>query len=834
MKKYSIWLLALAASLAGACGTDEVDEGTLALNASSVSANKRGMTYEGGDVTFDVTSNVYWVINLDEDADWLTVTPRGAYGNQTVKITAAENPGSRRSTTLRFDSRDGVTAQIEVTQGSSDELIYYIRTGAGASAVASPVAVSSHTAWEPDGVGASAAGFSGVNAFVSANSPSSGYEGASGGNNIVLELPAEPTEGAAAVVPSFSVRDVATRDDLYFRLKMGVLAPDGGLTPDKFRMLVGNGGDELVALQYEVTDGEGPWKEVVAKFWIGEDNPMLDFKVEAPAGGYRIDDFRLYEGNIGEGQEIAFQVGGDDGKQVGYVYFEDDFSWVTDVYGGTDYVGTYPTPLTAETYWNSITAASHGQEAYNALVGSGWKTDDNKLKERVYLRLGYVKMGRGSNAAGCGGGLVSPTLDIRRNRAADLKVTFKCCIYVAANGTWDPSTMQVRVIGPGTINDDASTEKVLVMQTETPVQWEEKTLIVYGATSATQLVFESVEETRANRWFLDDVRIVKAGPDDKPSVELIPLEAPAVTFDQEAVTESSVKFTWTKVEAAAEYEYSYTCLNCGEVVASRSGKTAEQSVEFTGLIAGSSARLTVRALPTEGDKVYKESPWSDPVEGSVQSATSEDSHPDGYIFFEDDFSWVTAVYKGSDYISGWPGNSAETNWTGVTAAAYGEEAYKTFVDSGWTLGDNTLKQRTYLRIGYVKMGRGSNAGGSGGSLMTPALEIDEGCSASLKVTFDCCIFLGTKSVWDPTTMQVRIVGPGTIGDDKVSVQTFEMSNSDEMLAIWQSGLPDKNPWETKQFVVSGATSATRIIFESVEETVANRWFLDNVKIEKVK
>ena len=91
-------------------------------------------------------------------------------------------------------------------------------------------------------------------------------------------------------------------------------------------------------------------------------------------------------------------------------------------------------------------------------------------------------MGRGSNAAGCGGGLVSPTLDIRKNRAADLKVTFKCCIYVAANGTWDPSTMQVRVIGPGTVNDGVSTEKVLVMQTETPVQWEEKTLIVYGAT----------------------------------------------------------------------------------------------------------------------------------------------------------------------------------------------------------------------------------------------------------------------------------------------------------------------------------------------------------------
>jgi len=62
------------------------------------------------------------------------------------------------------------------------------------------------------------------------------------------------------VTPSFSVRDVATRDDSYFRLKMGVLAPGGELTPDRFRVLVGNGGDELIALQYEVIDAQATGK----------------------------------------------------------------------------------------------------------------------------------------------------------------------------------------------------------------------------------------------------------------------------------------------------------------------------------------------------------------------------------------------------------------------------------------------------------------------------------------------------------------------------------------------------------------------------------------------
>ena len=190
MKKYGLWLPVLAALFAGACSTDETREGTLALNA-----NKRGMTYEGGDVTFEVMSNVYWVINLDEQTDWLTVTPRAAYGNQTVKVTAALNAGARRSATLHFDSLDGVTAQIEVTQGAYDELIRYVRTGAGNSAVAEPVAVGGYAAWEADGVGTTAVGFSGVNAFVSADSPSSGYDGASGGNNVLLDVPAAPEAG---------------------------------------------------------------------------------------------------------------------------------------------------------------------------------------------------------------------------------------------------------------------------------------------------------------------------------------------------------------------------------------------------------------------------------------------------------------------------------------------------------------------------------------------------------------------------------------------------------------------------------------------------------------
>lgn len=190
---------------------------------------------------------------------------------------------------------------------------------------------------------------------------------------------------------------------------------------------------------------------------------------------------------------------------------------MTDAFGGSDYIGTWPTPLTKEQYWNGITAAAFGDEVYNTLINSGWVTDDNKLKERVYMRVGYIKMGRGSNAAGCGGGLVTPTLGIKHNCASNVKVSFDCCIYVSGGGSWDPSTMQVRVIGPGTINDE------------------------------------------------------------QPPVEPIPLDVPEVAYDQEGSTASSVRFSWQAVENAARYEYTYTCLNCGEVIESRSGETASSN-----------------------------------------------------------------------------------------------------------------------------------------------------------------------------------------------------------------------------------------------------------------
>ena len=180
----------------------------------------------------------------------------------------------------------------------------------------------------------------------------------------------------------------------------------GAVEKESLKLQISNDGEEFVDLSYECEPAT-TWTEAVAKFYIPEPDVMY-LRIVAPEG-YWIDDLRVQEGNEGEGQEVVYSVGGDDGREFGYVYFQDDFSWVTEDYKGTDYIAGWPSN-TAETYWNGVTAATHGQTAYDALIASGWTTDDNKLKERVYLRIGYLKMGRAANVAGCGGGVVSPAL----------------------------------------------------------------------------------------------------------------------------------------------------------------------------------------------------------------------------------------------------------------------------------------------------------------------------------------------------------------------------------------------------------------------------------------
>lgn len=843
MKKlYRILLLAGWLFATPACSDSEVDRADiLSLSQTAVSINKQGLTYEGGTVTFEVTSNVYWIIHTDDDADWLSVSPRAAQGSRTVTIEAQANAGARRTTTLRFESRDGMTAEIEVSQGSGSETIYYLKTGAGSQPTVEEIAVGDFSAWDTEGVGVQELRITGQNAFVSAYEASAGYDGATGWNNILLR---KSDDTAADEECSAAIENIRTQGGSSFRLKFGVRMPEKG-TADSFRVKLGNE-NEYVALPCTFDAAPGEWVEAQSIFYLEAATEQLNLRFESSASGWRIDDIRLYEGTPGEGDEIAFSVGGDDGQEIGFVYFEDDFSWVTEaLFGGTDYIGLWPN-ASGETGWSTVTVATKGQEAYDTLVESGWTLGDNPLKLRTYLRSGYVKFGRAANAAGAGGSLKTPQLPIRKNCAVTIRVSFDCCDFFSTGGKFDAAAaMQVRIDGDGTI-DDGTTSRTFQLSTTSAMQaiwlsgdpaknpWEHKEFIIRGATASTRIIFESVEETAVNRWFLDNVRIEKVNPDATSQVDPIQLDVPAPHADEQAATETSVRFAWPAVANAAAYEYASVCIYCGQEDPSRSGTVEGTAIEFTELEPGTSVRIRVRALPAADDPTFSTSEWSAYATAATYVEITDPEPTETYeTIFEDDFSWITEAFGGTDYIGGFPDATGENWWNNITPTKVDEATYQTLVNSGWTLGDNALKQRTYMRVGYVKMGRGKNNAGAGGSLMTPTMPIAEGTQATLRVAFDCCVYVSKAISFDPGKMQVRIKGDGMIeGSESGTVLELPMSTSEETAAIWGSADPARSPWERKEIVVNGATASTQIIFESVEETAANRWFLDNVKVER--
>ena len=780
---------------AAACSETEVDEtADLSLDRTTLSANKRGLTYEGGEVRFEVESNVYWVIEVDESVDWLTLSPRAAYGSQTVTVSVDPNEGDSRRIVLHFDSYDGVTAEIEIVQASASELIRYAVTGFGDGKVAEPVAIAEYDAMDWTGVGVASTLASGTECRVAVPPVESSYEGASGGNAVQF--------GKAEELPAaFVAGPIDQKGDSYFVCRFGVWNPAGAVEKESLKLQISNDGEEFVDLSYECEPAT-TWTEAVAKFYIPEPDVMY-LRIVAPEG-YWIDDLHVQEGNEGEGQEVVYSVGGDDGREFGYVYFQDDFSWVTEDYKGTDYIAGWPSN-TAETYWNGVTAATHGQTAYDALIASGWTTDDNKLKERVYLRIGYLKMGRAANVAGCGGGVVSPALPIKKNCAATVKVSFDCCACFSTGGTWDPTTtMQVRLIGDGTINDDVATEKIFQMSTSSAVEaiwksglpdknpWERKEFIVRGATASTQIVFESVAETTANRWFFDNVKVEKVKSDAQIDPELVPLAVPVPEADEAAATETSLKFRWEVVEHAAAYEYVYVCTYCGEEVASRSGTTTDPFVEFTELERGTACRVRVRALPAEGDTNYCESEWSEYASAETKrpDAGVADSHPEGYEFFRDDLSWVTyALFGQADFVGTYPGNPAGVSF--ANARKLSAAAAEALDASGWT-----EVAKAYLYEGCIKLGTASAVG----SVSSPAMsQIDAGATANAMVTLGATAFLGTNDLYDDDLVSLSIEGGGSFFDGATS-REFRLGS-------W-------NDWVRHSFPVRGITSETKFVFAS--------------------
>lgn len=532
MKKHTLFRLfaALAASTALAWGsacTDDPDttpQARLDVSTTSISVTKRGVDRNGNDAYIRINSNVYWTASYPEDdRSWLTLSAlAGDPGTTTLTLSFTPNEeAAERRSTIHLETYDGTGCDIAVVQRGTGEVIVLMNDGFdGEYNEGTPIAryIPSST----EGIDAERITYDGTQAFISMENPSYGYEGASGGNNILLK----GADAALVVTGVDAVRDQK------FDLSFGIHAAEA-FTTDDLALEISRDNERWADVPYTLSQAAeqssvraqvAGWQMALASFRIEE--PVEEFFIRLRAVAdrdLRIDDLAVEEGTDA-GQLIPFP--GDDpgpGPEPGKVYLEENFDWITADWGGSDYFDGNKS--TTEMAVTGKLSAEH-----QAVWDSHGFTS---VSGKAYCRIGYIKIGTTSVA----GDIVTPRL-AEVPAGSDLTLTFKAVSY---NATETDNTLRVNILGAG----EADVKLLTVENASYPdgastweerANWREYTVRITGADAQTQIQLQAASAAKC-RFFFDDFLIAGAG-EPVQAVEGLPVEW---SFSSTAPDEGLVK-----------------------------------------------------------------------------------------------------------------------------------------------------------------------------------------------------------------------------------------------------------------------------------------------------
>ncbi len=279
-----------------------------------VSVKSLNFSMEEGSKTVDITSNASW--KVENDADWVTVTPESGNGNATLTVAVSMNDtGDVRTAYIKVialhkDYGNWETKKITVSQSGNsnvtvDEVLLYSDNFDGKEATKE---YGSGSSWpyidqfpefaNPEGDAAANVTYSGSGVSVRANSTSnssySDYAG-SGSNNIFF--------GGGAY---FQINGIAPLEGVDFKVTFGSekYTQDGDSTfiPEEFLMFISKDGNKWAPVEYTYAGTEpGRWNVATANFTLTAPTETLYIKFEAKvASVYRLDDLKLYTGNGGQ------------------------------------------------------------------------------------------------------------------------------------------------------------------------------------------------------------------------------------------------------------------------------------------------------------------------------------------------------------------------------------------------------------------------------------------------------------------------------------------------------------------------------------------------------
>lgn len=863
---FVICVVTLAASfLLGACTKDApMDQVYLNAEAKYVSVTKRGVLFNGQPAQINIRSNSYWTATLSEDAKaWLSLSKMGGDGDMDLELTIALNDGEKRTADVTFRTLDGTSLVVTISQNAVTDPFFYYKDTFGTGATMTDLA---EMTFEPEGLGIFRGVYSAAGAYADSSSASEEYEGASGGNNILLK--------DAESFISYGAFNILK--DNNFVLSFGSKAEQGDFDPENLKIYISTTGraDSWAEIPYE-RPTTGDWCYTRVPFYIKSGLLQVFVKVESATGGYRIDDLSLDEGDE-SGDTILFPE--DIVDWIERIIFQENFEWLTTDKGTSAMPGS-----DGDSFSTQYSGNTHG-----------WTADPNF----VYVRPGFPKIGK----TNVGGGMTTPKLTGLGEEMKNVVVEFDAAQYDA-----DYDALSIVVKNAGVI---ASSEEVkTTINIGSRNAWAHFSVEIAKATKETQIQFMAgipdatqSSNSKSNRFWLDNVKVYYkdkvTGPgtitadvesvtipsDGKAQRVIIDATQPwsatasdewvvctpvsgaagqtevlisgattsgtgrtsSVSFAigeqhvEVAVVQSAsvvgtpaakfvdaepyyVVFEWPRVKEATSHLYSFELYEGSTdgtpvwTVPSQQFKDLqyETRVAFPNLKPSTKYYFRVKALSAD-KKLYEDSAFSEFVSGSTTAVST----PDGAAILEmnfEGFRW------GGDYMRGAngyrPGSDTEekaaTTFAGVAltrvtnaqtsvsdAFTWTEALRKEAGLEGWT------GKTVYGHLGVAKLGGWKGSGW----LMTPALEKISG-TKDLNVSFKISAYIdyGDGKTSDDKEMTLSIEGPGTIEQSSFSMQNYM--------------------WTTCQTVIRGATSATKVKFNSSTKTSGGcRFMLDDIRI----